>query len=102
MDRKEKIKVLKALEKNGRKNDKLTDFLIKSGFDIDSYVIRELGELSSLAVKIASIAIGDKYEWVSWYVYENDFGKKQFEAGIEGNMKKICSWNDLLDVIEQK
>lgn len=102
MDRKEKIKILKALEKNVKKNDRITDALIRYGFSIDAFAIRELGELASLSIKIASVAIGDKYEWVSWYVYENDLGKKKFEAGRDGNMKPVCSWDDLLDVIEQK
>jgi len=102
IERKEKIQILKALEKSIRKNDRLTDALIKYGFSIDSFAIRELGELASLSIKMASLAIVDKYEWVSWHVYENDIGKKQFEAGREGKTKKVCSWDDLLDIIEQK
>ena len=49
---------------------------------------------------IAELA-GDKDQWIYWYIYENDFGRKEMEAGFDGKMKRIKSTRDLLNLIEE-
>jgi hypothetical protein len=58
------------------------------GFFLDDY-IRVLSEL-----------VGDVGGWVSWYVFENDFGKKGLEAGYNGYTPKITSVDELWKLIE--
>jgi hypothetical protein len=38
-------------------------------------------------------------DWIEWFIYENDFGKGNLEAGYDGNMKPIVTIKDLWDVI---
>ena len=49
---------------------------------------------------IAELA-GDKDQFIDWYIYENDFGRKKYEAGYDGKMKPIKNTRDLLNLIEE-
>ena len=44
--------------------------------------------------------VGDKSDWIGWYIYDNDCGKNGLEAGHEDNMKSIETIDDLLELIE--
>lgn len=54
----------------------------------------------NVAIKATAAAIGDKYDWIDWYVIENDCGRKGQEAGYTDNIKPIRTVEDLLDLIE--
>jgi len=43
----------------------------------------------------------DGGDWISWYIFENDFGKREFEAGYDGHMTKIRNLDDLWDLMEE-
>jgi hypothetical protein len=58
------------------------------GFFLDDY-IRVLLEL-----------VGDDSGWISWYVFDNEFGKRKLEAGYDGNVVKITSIDMLWKLIE--
>lgn len=52
-------------------------------------------------IMILSELIGDESDWVSWYVFTNDFGKKKMKAAIKGNkLKTIDTPEKLLKLIE--
>ncbi len=42
-----------------------------------------------------SIVVGDEDEWLHWFCWDNDMGKKKLKA----NSKPIASLNDLLSLI---
>lgn len=44
--------------------------------------------------------VGDKDDWIEWYLYDNDYGKKEFEAGYDSNLKPVKTIDDLLELIE--
>jgi hypothetical protein len=52
-------------------------------------------------IKLVSELAGDTGAWISWYIDENDFGRKKYEAGYDGKMKQIKSTRDLLNLIEE-
>lgn len=35
-------------------------------------------------------------DWLYWYQYDNDMGKKAHEAGVEGDMRPIKTFEDLI------
>lgn len=45
------------------------------------------------------LALFDPHEWISWYIHENDMGKKALEAEIGSRIIKVKSIKDLLEVI---
>jgi hypothetical protein len=39
--------------------------------------------------------------WLGWYIYENDCGAKEHEAGYDGKLSPIRNVDDLLALIEE-
>ena len=58
-------------------------------------------ELLNVAIASTSATVGDKSEWIDWFIHENDCGRRGHEAGYEGQIKPIMTAEDLLDLIEQ-
>jgi hypothetical protein len=84
--------------------DKVNDLYEKLKTVFGTYVFEcEIFEVlySSLefSLKLVEGKYNDKSNWISWYIYENDWGKKEYEAGYDNNMKKICSVEDLYNII---
>lgn len=42
---------------------------------------------------------GDESNWIDWYIYENEYGKRKLEAGEKGNLKPIKNVKDLYKLI---
>lgn len=49
-------------------------------------------------IKVVEIALGDECNAFSWFVFENDFGKKKMEVKIDGKEYKICNENQFFDL----
>lgn len=47
-----------------------------------------------------AMLIGDEGEWLAWYCFENEMGKKGMAAGKSGHMKPIKTTKDLVKLIE--
>jgi hypothetical protein len=47
------------------------------------------------------LELTDEYtiDWVNWFIWENDFGEKEMEAGEKGNLKPIKTLDDLFECI---
>jgi hypothetical protein len=106
MDRKDKLSILKDLEKYVKKSTKLVDSLLKQGYAVESPIVDTIDCLENQALWMAEKVVGDlpvphNGGWITWHIYENDFGKKKLEAGYDKNLKPICNWNDVLDLIEE-
>jgi hypothetical protein len=80
--------------------------------NVDNYIhaIKQLSDgiaidysydLECAYISLVSKLAGDTGDWISWYVDENDFGRKKYEAGYDGKMKQIKSTRDLLNLIEE-
>lgn len=50
-------------------------------------------------INLVKEVVGDDYDWIEWYIYDNDCGEKKLEAGYSPNLKPIQSLDDLLDLI---
>jgi len=44
--------------------------------------------------------VGDQGEWLEWFAYENDMGKRGHPAEYEGKIKPIRTLEDLLGLIQ--
>ena len=44
--------------------------------------------------------IGDDFDWLSWYIFENDCGERGHKAGFSGKERPIRTTRDLLRVME--
>lgn len=60
------------------KIDQKIDDLIKIGFDINSDLISCLSDANHKLISCLEKFMNDKYETISWFIYENEYGKKKF------------------------
>lgn len=58
-------------------------------------------KFSEQYIELLEMASGDKYNWISWFVFDNDFGRKSLEAGINGEMKSIKTIKQLFKLINE-
>lgn len=49
---------------------------------------------------MSKFILDDKYDFIEWYVHECDFGRKPKEAGCDGSMIIIDSYEKLREVME--
>ena len=64
-------------------------------------------EVMYRAFALAMNIIAKKYddlnaEWISWYIYENNWGKDKMEAGLDGKTFPIITIKDIWTVMKLK
>jgi hypothetical protein len=48
-----------------------------------------------------SLLVGDEGDWLNWFAWENDFGKKELQVGFsDGHKLAVKAVEDLLFVIK--
>ena len=58
------------------------------------------GRLIDNYVNTVAALLNDKGDWIAWYIWENDFGAREMEAGLDSeSMKPICNIEDLLEIM---
>jgi len=51
-------------------------------------------------IRLMSLSADDTEEWISWYIWENDFGRHALKAGHGDEMHQIRAVSDLWRLIE--
>ena len=69
--------------------DNLCDLFGSEAFD--SPVIENGYKYCDVAVKLAEKYFGDTNDWISWFMYDNEFGENGYEATIDDSEVKIDS-----------
>jgi len=59
------------------------------------------GNFIDAYINILSVAMKDYNEYIAWFVFENDFGKKQLSAGYDKKLKKIVTLKQLYNLINE-
>jgi hypothetical protein len=49
-------------------------------------------------IRVVELVLGDKYEWFSWFVFDNDFGRKGMVVTVDGKEYKISNEQEFYDV----
>lgn len=78
--------------------DKLEEAL---GVRVDSGFFNPYWKAMEALVGAVSIAVGDEQDWISWYIYDNEYGEKGLKAGYDGKLKKIGSIKAVVRLIEE-
>lgn len=68
---------------------------------VDGPLIDEIWRSFKLAMGLTSELIGDRSDWLSWYIYECDCGRYPMKAGIGKKLKKISSPLSLAKLIAE-
>ena len=101
----DKLKILQKWEKQHTQIDdayKLVSQIFN--IDCDSPVISPTFEMFDTYTDVVAELVGDKDEWLQWYAWENDFGKKAMRAKASKwkSMRSIKNVKALLSLIENK
>ena len=103
MTHEEKVKRIETLVDTYCKLEGAFDSLNTSiGLDPNSLLFNASWKAFHLALNATAELIGDKFEWLDWYIYENQCGTKGLEAGPKDGTKPINNPEDLLWVIGDK
>lgn len=63
-----------------------------------------MGKIFLQYTNLVAEKVGDKDNWLDWFLYDNDAGRNGFEAKASSwkEMRKIQTIENLLDLIENK
>lgn len=101
MTTQEKIYLIKKLQQKLTKADKSMEMMYSVfGRNPEGPFQDGIYGLFDMAIDGVAKAIGDEDDWLSWFIYENDWGKKGYEAGYEP-MVKIKSIEDFVTILER-
>jgi len=70
-----------------------------SVLDIQSDFIASIYKLYDVAVKTAENLVDDNWDYLSWFIFENDCGRKKLECEYKGKKYAITSIEDLAEFI---
>ena len=103
MERTQKLALLKEWEDNYKEINKVYESLHEM-YDCspESKAVRVIFDTFENYTKSVAIIIEDEDDWLEWYLYDNECGKKELTAKAITwkNHKKIKNVKDLLDIIE--
>ena len=101
MTKKEKKRLLEQFIERAKRIDayyeKTADALGISSSEVGLFA--EVFKMRDEYMAMVSEKLGDDFDSLSWFVYENDYGSKRMEAGTKKRMRKIATVDDLLWLI---
>lgn len=92
--------VQKVVDRHAAISDVFDDLGRIVGCCAESPLFDGVWDVFELLIETTSALIGDKCEWLAWYINENGSGAKRYEAGFDGQMRRIGSVDDLLWLID--
>ena len=60
-----------------------------------------IGYIVDMLVETTSTIIGDEQQWLSWFIYDCQFGAKPMAATVDGKEYLVDSIDMLLEVVSQ-
>lgn len=102
MNKTEKLLLLAKLQMREKEIDEVRKNLrFVFGNVVDSPIMDAMWGCFGDLTDIVAEKIGDRHKWLEWFIWENDWGKKEYEARFEGQERPIKTFEDLLWVIGQ-
>jgi len=94
------IKYMERLKSFYQLRHETGDILGKLLFS-ESYVYLSFGEeFMNHYIELIEDVFGDKCSWIQWFIFENDWGAKGYEAGYDGKVSPIRTLGELYDLIK--
>lgn len=91
-----KLKILEQWQTTSEALDKASEHLLKFGMNIESETVAAIHNAMDQVTKLASVAVGDAFEWLSWYQYDNKMGARGSRVIVNGEARDIKTLEDLL------
>lgn len=93
--------VKKAVEAHKAASDAFDTLQNALGVQPDFGFFDECWKAMEASLKAVSIAVGDEQDWISWYAYDNDYGREALKAGYDGKLRRIRNVKGLVRLIEE-
>lgn len=97
MNKEQFVKIMSAIIERYNTLIRLYDKTVKLIGDCDKLV--EATNLEPIIDAIAEV-VGDNSDWIYWYIFDNDCGKKDYKAFIDGKEFSVETLEDLWEVIQ--
>ncbi len=99
MNKKDFLKYFKLVEKMIKDNDKKQNAI--EALCIGSYPVYH-GDHVFDYIKLLAYSVGDKSEWIEWYVAENDMGKGKMKVTLKDSKTELLidTPSKLYDIIK--
>lgn len=97
MEYKDFLKASNALKEFMNEQDKLDD-VIKVISPSSTGVVEFGNSFIDDYIRVVEIALDDKSEWFSWFVFENNFGESKMIVTVDGKEYKISNEQEFYDV----
>lgn len=91
-----KLKILEQWQTTSEALEKASEHLLKFGMDIESETVSAVHNTMDQVTKLASMAVGDAFDYLSWYQYDNEMGALGMQAAVNGETREIRTLEDLL------
>lgn len=91
-----KLEILEQWQTASEALDKASEHLLKFGMSIESETVSAVHNAMDQVTKFASVAVGDAFEWLSWYQYDNKMGALGLPVIVNGEERDIKTLEDLL------
>ena len=102
MNKSEKKIVLDAVLAMRNLDDELHNVSNVVGINYESPLFTKIDIVCELLIKCSSLIARDDGEWIDWYIYENDYGRKDLKVAF-GDDEPVCvkSMEQLFRVIQR-
>lgn len=80
--------------------EKEIDALVEIGFRPESVPCAAINNALEAMTSATSQVVGDENNWLEWYWRECQMGSNPLKAGRLGDLRKICSLDDLIWLVE--
>lgn len=91
-----KLKILEQWQATSEALGKASEHLLEFGMSIDSETVNAVHNAMDEVTKLASAAVGDAFEDLSWYQYDNKMGTLGLQATVNDETREIRTLDDLL------
>ena len=91
-----KLKTLEKWQTASEALDKASEHLLKFGMSMESETVAAVHDAMGEVTKLASVAVGDAFNMLSWYQYDNAMGARGLQVTVNGEAREIRTLEDLL------
>lgn len=101
MTKQEKIRLIKDLIKHYQELNSNFDSIYKLFGSADSKFTDSVWNAFEAYMRLVQKTVGDKLDWISWFIYDNQCGKANMVYPVNGNKTKVKTVGKLVELIEE-
>jgi len=96
----DKLKLLEKWNERYTELDKSWNKLLEAGFDANSDLHNATWRTFDAYTEAVGSLVGDKHDWLTWFLYEAKQGKKNCNVVVNDKAIKVKTVKQLLKLIE--